>query len=224
VPSATRPCSGCATSSPARAGASSPAAMRALFPTRRAEAMTRQAFWHRIKRHALAAGIDKHLSPHTLRHAFATHLINHGRTLRVVQMLLGHSDLSTTQIYTYVARERLKDLHARITHEDDSIPRHLEIAAAERLSGRAVAHVDHPFPVAHRERHVLVVERAATRSAACRPATRDPTPRGSADRRGPSTIARRERKICAQLDAPAVGVDEAAAAHRVDATVLARSR
>ena len=85
----------------------------ALFPTRRAEAMTRQAFWYRIKRHALAAGIDKHLSPHTLRHAFATHLINHGANLRVVQMLLGHSDLSTTQIYTYVARERLKDLHAR---------------------------------------------------------------------------------------------------------------
>jgi integrase/recombinase XerD len=85
----------------------------ALFPTRRAAAMTRQAFWHRIKRHALAAGIDKHLSPHTLRHAFATHLINHGANLRVVQMLLGHSDLSTTQIYTYVARERLKELHAR---------------------------------------------------------------------------------------------------------------
>jgi integrase/recombinase XerD len=85
----------------------------ALFPTRRAEAMTRQAFWYRIKRHALAAGIGKHLSPHTLRHAFATHLINHGANLRVVQMLLGHSDLSTTQIYTYVARERLKELHAR---------------------------------------------------------------------------------------------------------------
>jgi integrase/recombinase XerD len=85
----------------------------ALFPTRRAAAMTRQGFWHRIKRHALAAGIDKHLSPHTLRHAFATHLINHGANLRVVQMLLGHSDLSTTQIYTHVARERLKDLHAR---------------------------------------------------------------------------------------------------------------
>jgi integrase/recombinase XerD len=85
----------------------------AVFPTRRGEQMTRQAFWHRIKRHALTAGIQKHLSPHTLRHAFATHLINHGANLRVVQMLLGHSDLSTTQIYTYVARERLKELHAQ---------------------------------------------------------------------------------------------------------------
>jgi len=85
----------------------------ALFPTRRGEAMTRQAFWYRIRRHARQAGIERHLSPHTLRHAFATHLINHGANLRVVQMLLGHSDLSTTQIYTYVARERLKDLHAR---------------------------------------------------------------------------------------------------------------
>ena len=84
----------------------------ALFPSNRGTAMTRQTFWHAIKRYALRAGIDRAISPHTLRHAFATHLVNHGADLRAVQLMLGHADLSTTQIYTHVARQRLKELHA----------------------------------------------------------------------------------------------------------------
>ncbi|GAB6389159.1 site-specific tyrosine recombinase XerD [Stutzerimonas marianensis] len=84
-----------------------------VFPSQRGDQMTRQTFWYRIKLHAKVAGITASISPHTLRHAFATHLLNHGADLRTVQMLLGHSDLSTTQIYTHVARARLQALHAQ---------------------------------------------------------------------------------------------------------------
>jgi len=85
-----------------------------VFVTARQTGMTRHMFWHLIKRYAAQAGCDpKRISPHTLRHAFATHLLNHGADLRVVQLLLGHADISTTQVYTHVARARLKELHAK---------------------------------------------------------------------------------------------------------------
>jgi len=84
----------------------------ALFPSRRGKFMTRQNFWYAVKRYADVAGIDQDISPHTLRHAFATHLLNHGADLRAVQMMLGHADLSTTQIYTHIAQARLKELHS----------------------------------------------------------------------------------------------------------------
>jgi integrase/recombinase XerD len=84
-----------------------------LFPSTRGKTMTRQTFWYRIKIYAKRAAIETNLSPHSLRHEFATHLINHGADLRVVQMLLGHSDLTTTQIYTHVARSRMQALHEK---------------------------------------------------------------------------------------------------------------
>ncbi len=96
----------------ARAELLSNPSSQVLFPSSRGNVMTRQTFWHRIKRYVTETGIQVSVSPHTLRHAFATHLLNHGADLRVVQLLLGHSDLSTTQIYTYVAQHRLKEIHA----------------------------------------------------------------------------------------------------------------
>lgn len=95
----------------ARAALTGEGGTAALFPSRRGRPMTRQTFWHAVKRYALQAGIARDISPHTLRHAFATHLLNHGADLRAVQMMLGHADLSTTQIYTHIAQSRLQELH-----------------------------------------------------------------------------------------------------------------
>jgi integrase/recombinase XerD len=97
----------------ARAALLGSATSQYAFVTQRGEPMTRQMFWQLVRRYARKAGIDQPLSPHTLRHAFATHLLNHGADLRVVQMLLGHSNISTTQIYTHIATARLQELHAR---------------------------------------------------------------------------------------------------------------
>ena len=97
----------------ARAAILAGQASDALFVTRQGEGMSRQMFWKLVRRYALQAGISAPISPHTLRHAFATHLLNHGADLRAVQLLLGHADISTTTIYTHVARERLQQLHAR---------------------------------------------------------------------------------------------------------------
>ena len=85
----------------------------ALFLSNRGTEMTRHSFWHILKKYAVQVGINEHLSPHTLRHAFATHMINNGADLRVVQLLLGHSDLSTTQLYTHIAKNELKELHCK---------------------------------------------------------------------------------------------------------------